>query len=196
VAVVRQLVSEPGDIGIDAIADKLRALHEARARAELAAADALAPGSDRVAPRGALLAEIAVVKGFPGPAEESGGAAVSGADGTALLKALEALGYPADTVFFTLSRPEPGIDPERASDRLRLQLESVDPRVIVALDAEAAADLAEAFGCPVPAPGSPQRVLGRRLVAVSGFEAALADPTAKQRVWAELKAAKAEGPVY
>lgn len=190
-------MSEPSDTSIDIVADKLRALHEARVKAELAASGALAPGSDRVAPRGALMAQIAVVKGLPGPAEASGGAAMSGADGTALLKALEALGYPEDSVFFTLSRPEPGIDRERASDRLRLQLESVDPRVIVALDAEAAADFAEAFGCEQPLPGAmPLRVLGRRIVAVSGFEAALADPKAKQRVWAELKAAKPEGPVY
>ena len=190
-------MSDPGDIAIDTVADKLRALHEARVRAELAAADAAAPGSDRVAPRGALLAELAAVKGLPGPAEASGGAAISGADGTALQKALEALGYAAETVFFTLSRPEPGMDRERASDRLRLQLEAVDPKVVVALDAEAAADVAEAFGCEEPVPGGAAlRVLGRRLIAVSGFEAALADPDAKQRVWAELKGAKPEGPVY
>ena len=189
-------MSETEDIAVDAVAGKLRALHEARARAELADADALAPGSDRIAPRGALLAEIAAVKGLPGPAEASGSAAISGADGTALTKALEALGYAADTIFFTLSRPEPGMDSEHASDRLRLQLESVDPKVIVALDPEAAADIAEAFGCETPRPGSPLRVLGRRIVAVSGFEAALADPKAKQRVWAELKAAKPEGPTY
>jgi len=88
------------------------------------------------------------------------------------------------------------MDPERASDRLRLQLESVDPKVIVALDEEAAADIAEAFGCEKPVPGTVLRVLGRRIVAVSGFEAALADPGTKQRVWAELKAAKPEGPTY
>lgn len=190
-------MSEPDDTAVDIVAGKLRALHEACARAELGAADALAPGSDRVAPRGALLARIAAVKGLPGPAEASGGAAMSGSDGEALTKALEALGYDADTMFFTLSRPEPGMDRERASDRLRLQLESVDPQVIVALDAEAAADLAEAFGCATPVPGAvPLRILGRRIVAVSGFEAALSDPKAKQRVWAELKATKAEGPVY
>jgi len=198
VAVVRQPpVTEPNDTAIDTVADKLRLLHEARVKAELAASNALAPGSDRVAPRGGLMAQIAVVKGLPGPAEASGGAAMSGADGTALTKALEALGYAEDSMFFTLSRPEPGIDRERASDRLRLQLESVDPRVIVALDAEAATDIAEAFGCEEPVPGSaPLRVLGRRIVAVSGFESALADPKSKQRVWAELKAAKPEGPVY
>ncbi len=190
-------MSTAADTSIDSIAAKLRALHETRVKAELHAADMLAPGSDRVAPRGAALAEIAVVKGLPGPAEASGGAALSGADGAALVKALEALGWAPDAVFFTLSRPEPGMDRERASDRLRLQLESVDPRAVVALDAEAAADLAESFGCEQPMPGKPPvRVLGRRLFAVSGFEAALSDPKAKQRVWAELKAVKPEGPVY
>jgi hypothetical protein len=150
-----------------------------------------------VEPRGALLAEIAVVKGLPGPAEATGGGALSGADGQALAKALEALGWNPTTIFYTLSRPEPGMEAPRRADRLRLQLESVDPRTVVALDAEAASDVAEAFGCEEPVPGSaPLRVLGRQIVAVSGFEAALADPKAKQRVWAELKAAKPEGPVY
>lgn len=178
------------------LAEKLRALHLGRARAELAAADRLAPGSDRVAPRGALLAEIAAVKGLPGPAEASGGAAMSGADGEALRKALEALGWPEDAVFYTLSRPEPGMEPERVSDRLRLQLEAVDPRVVIALDGVAAADIANAFGCAEPMPGTQVRVLGRQIVAVSGFEDSLADPKTKQRVWAELKHAKPEGPVF
>ncbi|NTU71793.1 MAG: hypothetical protein HGB10_08250 [Coriobacteriia bacterium] len=179
------------------IADKLRALHEARVKAELAAADSLAPGSDRVATTGASFAQIALVKGLPGPAEATGGGAMTGADGVALTKAVTALGFAEAEVFFTVSRPEQGMDAERASDRLRLQLESVDPKVIVALDEQAAADIAEAFGCQAPAAGSPPvRVLGRRIFAVSGFEAALSDPVAKQRVWAELKAVKPEGSVY
>jgi len=189
-------MSGSDDTTSEILAGKLRALHEARAKAELVAADRLSPGSDRVSVRGALLAEVAVVKGLPGPAEATGGSAMSGADGEALHKALEALGWSSEGVFFTLSRLEPGVDRERASDRLRLQLESVDPLVIIALDSEAAADIAEAFGCEVPRPGRQLRVLGRRIVAVSGFEASLSDPKAKQRVWAELKHAKPEGPVY
>ena len=57
VAVVRRpLVSETSRHRRRAVAaDELRALHEARARAELAAADALAPGSDACRSRGALL---------------------------------------------------------------------------------------------------------------------------------------------
>ncbi|HSK46770.1 MAG TPA: hypothetical protein VLA05_02060, partial [Coriobacteriia bacterium] len=54
----------------------LRALHEARAVAELAAADASAPGSDVVAWRGNLVPSVAVVKGLPGPAEAAGGPAL------------------------------------------------------------------------------------------------------------------------
>jgi hypothetical protein len=190
-------VSEPAHTpAIAAISAKLRTLHEARARAELAAADALAPGSDRVRWRGALMAQVAVIKGLPGPAEATGGAALTGADGTAVTKALEALGWDPAGVFFTLSRPEPGIDLARATGRLRLQLEAVDPLVIVALDANAATDIAEAFGTAPLAFGVAARVLGRTLVAVDGFEAALGDSKGKQRVWSELKAAKSEGPVY
>ena len=165
-------------------------------RAELAAADALAPGSDAVAARGALLAHVAVVKGLAGPAEAAGGDALSGADGEALVKALEALGYPSEGVFFTLSRPEPGIDGARRAERLRLQLEAVDPALVVALDPEAAADLAEAFGAPPLVAGVTARVLGRRMVALDGFEASLGDAKRKRRVWEQLKAARFEGPVY
>lgn len=175
---------------------RIRTLHEARARAELAAADALAPGSDAVASRGALLADVAVVKGLPGPAEASGGAALSGADGEAAEKALVALGHSAGGVFYALSRPEPGIDAERRTARLRLLLEAVDPGVVLALDAEAAADVAAAFGIPVPRFGEQVAVLGRRVVAVDGLEASLADTALKARVWRQLKAARPTPPVY
>jgi hypothetical protein len=33
-------------------------------------------------------------------------------------------------------------------------------------------------------------------VAVDGLEASLSDPARKKRVWRQLQAAKAEGPVY
>lgn len=177
-------------------AEQVRALFEARARAELAAADALAPGSDAVEWAGALLAEVVVVKGLAGPAEATGGAALSGPDGEAARKALRALGYADAGLFFTLSRPEPGIPAERRGDRLRMQIEAVDPALVLALDREAAEDLAEALGIAQPEFGQPVRVLGRRIVAVDGLEASLADPARKKRVWRQLQAAKAEGPVY
>ena len=175
---------------------ELAALMDRRARAELAAADSLAPGSDVVAWRGALLAQVAVVKGSPGPSEASGGSAMSGLDGEAVLKALEVLGYDGSTVFFTLSRPVPGLAAEPRARRLRLQLEAVDPGLILAVDGEAAADVAGAFGIAAPGFGKMVRVLGRRAIAVDGLEASLSEPARKRRVWRQLQAARPEGPVY
>jgi hypothetical protein len=197
VALVRVAsVSKPAETPAKLTPQQVRGVFEERARIELAAADALAPGSDAVAWSGSVFAEVAAVKGLPGPAEASGGAALTGADGAAVRKALAALGWADDAVFCTLSRPEPGLSAERRSDRLRLQIEAVDPTLVLALDAEAAADIAEAFGIARPALGEEVRVLGRRIVAVDGLEASLGDPARKKRVWRQLQAAKAEGPVY
>jgi hypothetical protein len=197
VAVVRRpLVSEPADTNVPVTAEEICALHHARARAELAAADALAPGSDGVPWRGALIAQVVVVKGLPGPAEASGGAALSGADGDAAVKALTALGYAEEDLFFTLARPGGGGDEQRRGARLRAQIEAVDPVLILAVDDAAAADTAGAFGIEPPVFGRDVRVLGRRLVAVDGLEASLTEPGRKRRVWDQLKAARVEGPVY
>jgi len=189
-------VPEPADTGLDKRAEQIRALHEARAGVELAAADAAAPGSDRVAWRGSLMAGVMLVKGLPGPAEASGGSAMSGADGEALGKALEALGWNEGDAFHTLSRPNPDIDAVRRAERLRLQAEAVDPQVVVALDTDAAVDLAHAFGLPELKPGRVLVAGGRRLLAVEGFEASLGDERAKRRVWSQLKHAVPDGPVY
>lgn len=142
------------------------------------------------------MAEVLVVKGLPGPAEASGGAAFSGADGEAAAKALAALGYTEGDLYFTLSRPSSGNDAERLAARLRAQIEAVDPLLVLAVDSAAAADVAAAFGIKQPKWGSEVRVLGRRIVAVDGLEDSLTDPARKRRVWEQLKAARAEGPVY
>jgi hypothetical protein len=176
--------------------ERVLALFTARATAELAIADTLAPGSDAVAPAGALLADVVAVKGLAGPAEATGGPALSGADGEAVSKALAALGWEAGSVFATLSRPEPGIPAEKRADRLRQQIEAVDPALVLALDAEAAEDLAGAFGVATPRFGDAVRVLGRKIVAVDGMEASLSDPARKRRVWRQFQAAKPDGPVY
>ena len=177
-------------------AEQIRSLHHARARAELAAADALCPGSDAVAWRGALLAEVAVIKGLPGPAEAAGGPAVSGADGQAAESSLAKLGYEPDTAFFTLSRPIPGASAEKRVARLRAQIEAVDPVTVLALDGEAAADVARAFAIEAPAFGAVVRVLGRRFVACDGLEASLGQSDRKPVVWSQIKAAAPEEPVY
>ena len=165
-------------------------------RAELAAADALVPGSDGVSSRGALLAQVVVVKGLAGPAEASGKPALSGPDGEAAVKALTALGHDPESVFFTLSRPVSDGDDERFAARMRLQLESVDPELVVAVDAEAARDVAAALGMQPFAFGEMVRIDGRRVVACDNLEASLSDPKRKQRVWAQLKCAVPPGPVY
>jgi hypothetical protein len=197
VALVRiAVVSHPADTPTEPSAEQIRAQFEERAKAELRAADALAPGSDAVAWSGALLAEVALVKGLPGPAEASGGGALSGADGEAARKALTALGWGDERVFCTLSRSEPGASAARSTQRLRLQIEAVGPALVLALDAEAAADVAQAFGVARMPLGKEIRVLGRRIVAVDGLEASLGEPARKQRVWRQLQVAKPSGPVY
>ncbi len=174
----------------------IRALHEARARAELAAADALCPGADTVAWSGDLLAEVVLVKGMPGPSEAAGDAALSGADGEAILKALAALGWDPQQVFATVSRPQAGLDPARCAQRVHAQIEAIDPQVVVALDPIAAADVATGLGVPPLHPGREVRIGGRRIVALEGFESVLSDESAKRRVWTQLKTAAPAGPVY
>lgn len=172
-------------------ADELRALFEAKVRAELEAADRAAPGSDRVPSTGALLAHVALVKGLAGPAEATGGAALSGSDGAAADLALAALGLDPSGAFRILSRPEPGVEATRRTERLRLAIEATDPGLVIALDAEAAEDLASAFGVASLRYGKPARVLGRTLLAVDGLEASLTDQPRKRRVWRQFQAVSA-----
>lgn len=177
-------------------ADVLRAQHEARVKAELAAADAMLPGSDAVPSTGARFASLVAVKGLPGPAEASGKAAMSGADGEAVRKALSALGWDTDSLFYVLSRPGSSTDAPRRAARLRLQIEAVDPEFVLAVDAEAAADVAEALGLEHARFGMLQRVGGRRILACDGLEASLTDASRKKRVWSQLKSASPPATVY
>lgn len=184
-------MSEPVDR-----AAEVRANYEARAIAEIADADNTLVGHVPVPWSGAVLASVVAVKGLPGPAEAAGGAAMSGADGEALEKALEALGWPSGSWFFTVSRVA-GVDETAAfAKRVRAQVEAVGARVVVALDGEAAADLAGAFDTKPLRFGSERSVAGRRLVAVEGFEGALAVPGRKRVVWSQLQKAAPDGPVY
>jgi hypothetical protein len=189
-------VSVPDDkLKPDSI-ERIRSLHEKRAAAELAAADALAPGSDSVRWSGSLVPQVALVKGNPGPAEASGDAALSGPDGTAAARALERLGYDPSQVFATLSRPEPGIDASARTARLRAQIEAVDAPLVIALDEVAAEDLAAAFGLDRLPFGVLESARGRRLMAIGGLEASLGDQALKQRVWRELSAARPLPPAF
>ena len=177
-------------------ATRIRELYEAKARAELAEADRLCPGSDVVAWRGDVLAPVMVVKGMPGPAEAAGGEALSGADGDAVAKALTALGWREGQVFFTLSRPDIALDEGSCASRLRHQIEAVDPRVVLALDEVATADVARSLQLEVLSAGASVLVDGRRVVALTEFEAALGDEKRKRAAWGSLRSARADGPLY
>ncbi len=188
-----------------------------RRNALLAAAqqelDALAARGVRM--RGNAFSAIVLVKGELNANELAGGELLAGADGTALAAAFERLGY-APEEFCALSAiagPEgEGVSPEVASGRplppalFREALEALDPEVVVLLDDAAASIMREAyaeelarieqFDMAMLAPGLVAHVLGRRVLALDGFEAALADGRAKQRMWAYLKQLPPLGAPY
>lgn len=174
----------------------IRELNDKRARAELEAADRLCPGADAVLWRGALGAPVMLLKGEPNEEERAEKAALAGEVGDAALAALAALGWRDDEIFRALSRPEPGLDPARCADRLRLMIEAIDPRVIVVLDARAAEDAGRALGVAMRAAGGPVTAGGRTIVVLDDFEASLADPRRKRAAWRRLQAAARPGPVY
>lgn len=179
-------MSEPGSGETDEAA-RLHALFDAKVAAELDRADAEVPGSGLIASRGERFATVMLVKGDPGPAEVSGGAALSGPDGDAACKALEALGFDGSEVFATVARPEKDVDPTLLARRLRLQIEAVDPYAVVALDRVAGEVLANATGTGPASPGRPTYWMSRVLLTLDGLESSLADEKAKRRVWNQLK---------
>ncbi|MDP2232116.1 MAG: hypothetical protein Q8K89_00650 [Actinomycetota bacterium] len=181
----------------------LEALYRAKLAEELSEARKLQPGADAVADSGDLGARVLFVKGEPGPAEVCGAAVLSGPDGQAAAKSLEALGFDSDSMYAMLARVSvasaelatgPLAPLPEAAQRVRATAEAIDPYAIVALDATAAIDVATAFSVPPLRFGQPVRALGRELLAVDGLEPSLADPARKRRVWAQLRALKPDAP--
>jgi uracil-DNA glycosylase len=160
-------------------------LYRAKARVEVAQADVLIDGADAVACQGDELADVVLVKGEPGEADRTAGRALAGADGDAAAKALDALGLPR-TRFALCSRPT-AADARARARRVRLIIEAVDPRVVIALDGAAGEDLAAAFSLSTLIPGTPVGVLGRELLVVDGLEASLTDEGRKRRVWRQFQ---------
>ena len=91
-------------------------------------------------------------------------------------------------------------------DLFREALEALDPEAVILLD-DAAADLLretyadalaiiEDFDTAMLKPGLIAPVLGRRVLALDGFEAALSQPAEKQRMWAYLKQMPPLGAPY
>lgn len=165
---------------------------------------------------GNAFSPIVLVKGDLNEEERAGGQLLAGADGTALRAALSALGYaPEDFCgLAAVAGPfEVGMAPSEVvegeplpADLFREALEALDPEAVVLLDdgaadlmrqayAEELADI-ESFDTAMLLPGLVAHVLGRRVLALGGFEAALADPHEKQVVWAYLKQLPPEGAPY
>lgn len=154
---------------------------------------------------GNVFSPIVLVKGDLNEAERAGGALLAGADGTALRSALLAIGW-APEDFCALASVAGESDPADASrapgtplapELFREALEALDPESVVLLDNAAADAMREAyadalsivedFDSALLKPGLVVSVLGRRVLALDGFEIALATPAEKQRMWAYLK---------
>ena len=175
---------------------------------------------DALAQRGVWMAgnamsPIVLVKGQLNEAELGGAGLLSGADGAALRASLSRLGWaPEDfcALAAVTGAAEDGVEgaPTQgdpiAPELFREAIEALDPEAVVVLD-DAAADLMreayaneladiEDFNTAMLMPGLVAHVLGRRVLALDGFEAALADAAEKQRMWAYLKQLPPLGAPY
>lgn len=194
---------------------------EALAAAAEQEVDALTARGARVA--GNIFSPVVLVKGELNEAERAGGLLLAGADGEALRSALLAIGWaPEDFCALasvagaaeSAAEPsvEPGIEPAAPSGAplpaalFREALEALDPEAVILLD-DAAADamrnayadalaIIEDWNTAMLKPGLVARVLGRRVLALDGFETALADSKEKQRMWAYLKQMPPLGAPY
>ncbi|MBN1192324.1 MAG: hypothetical protein JXA36_01325 [Coriobacteriia bacterium] len=166
-------------------ARRLDELYRTKADAEIAAAEALVQAEGAVRGQGDVLAEVALVKGEPGPADLEAGRALAGEDGVAVGKALDALGLPESRYAFC-TRPGKASDGD-ALARVRLLVEAIDPLTVILLDSRASADVAAAYGSESPEPGVVGRIGGRKVLAVEDFEKSLGDEASKRRVWKQLR---------
>ena len=164
---------------------------------------------------GNAFSPIVLVKGELNDAERAGGDLLSGADGTALRAALGAIGWQPQDLCVLSSVAGTGdggltdgipLGEPLPVPLFREALEALDPEAVILLD-DSAADLmretyADAlsiiddFDTAMLKPGLVASVLGRRVLALDGFEAALSQPAEKQRMWAYLKQMPPLGAPY
>ncbi len=169
---------------------KVRSRYGAKAREELAALEAA----------GAVLAgnaysSVLLVKGEPGPAERSGAPLLSGPDGTALRSALAALGYAPEDWCAVAAWDRTGAPV--TVGLMNLVVSTLSPLTVVVLDEAACAAVRDALAADLVGlasieeamlcPGWPVHARGMRVMALGGFEAALADPGRKRVMWDRLK---------
>ena len=145
---------------------------------------------------------IVLVKGDLDDAERAGGELAAGPDGAALRKALGAIGYAPEDFCVLASVAGAGDGAVATGEGLpcelfREALEALDPEAVLLLDDRAADTMRETYADMLVAiddfdtamlkPGLVAHVQGRRVLALDGFEAALTDKAAKQRMWAYIK---------
>lgn len=189
--------SEAKEAVVGAVEQELASL---RARGVVMAGNAFSP--------------IVLVKGSLNDDERAGAVLLSGADGTALRAALGAIGYaPEDfcalaSVAGEADISERAAEPDRPlpSEVFREALEALDPEAVILLDDAAADAMRDAYADALVAiedfdtamlkPGLVAHVLGRRVLALDGFEASLGDPKEKQRMWAYIKQLPPAGAPY
>lgn len=185
---------------------------EAFARATEQGLEALLRRGVRTA--GNAYSPIVLVKGCLNADELACCELLGGADGAALRSALSAIGY-APEDFCALSavagpaEVADSVAPAGAAlpaEVFREALETLDPEAVLLLD-DIAADVMrdayadalvviEDFDTAMLRPGLVAHVLGRRVLALDGFEAALADSREKQRMWAYIKQLPPAGAPY
>ena len=153
---------------------------------------------------GNAFSSILVCKGELTPEEAGGAEPFSGADGHALQASIKALGYAPEEWEWLLTCADSGAPLEPTL--VREAVAALDPATLVCCD-EAAADavrnafvddlaIIESFEEAALVPGYVARVCGMRVMNLGGFAAALADPKAKQLMWARLKRLPPLGEPY
>ncbi|WP_322151063.1 hypothetical protein [Paratractidigestivibacter sp.] len=172
------------------IADDRR---EACAQKTTAELDALAARGVRAG--GNAYSPILVAKGELTTEETGGVEPFSGADGAALRASLKALGYAPEHWEWLLTCDNAGAP--LAAGLFREAMCALDPATLVCCDDAAAAAVREAYADDLTIlesfeeamlePGYVVQVCGIRVLNLGGFAASLADPKAKQQMWARLK---------
>lgn len=156
---------------------------------------------------GNAFSPIVMVKGELNAGELGGAGLLSGPDGRALRSALDAIGYaPEDFCALSSVSVRDGSATPLEPELFREALEALDPEAVLVLDEAAAAVVRESyadalvaiedFETAMLAPGLVASVLGRRLMVLDGFEAALADPQEKRRMWSYIKRLGPAGEPY
>ena len=180
--------------------EQKREAYRAKAEAELAALV-----ERGVCTCGHAFSSVVLVKGEPSPEELAGTAELlSGADGVALRAALSTLGYAPEDWVGLASVDATGAPLEPALVREALVV--LDPATVVLCDGAAAEAFRQAYADELAglssfeeamlAEGVVAHVLGMRVLALGGFEAALADDLRKRTMWVRLKQIPPLGEPY